>query len=62
MGKSTTYVGTPNYMAPELCESNPYNPASDIWSLGCVLYQFAALKPPFEARNFLGLILKITNA
>lgn len=57
--KQTTYVGTPNYMAPELCDESPYNPASDIWSLGCILYELAALHPPFEAKSWLSLIMKI---
>ena len=46
-------------MAPELCDESPYNPASDIWSLGCILYELAALHPPFEAKSWLSLIMKI---
>ena len=46
-----TVVGTPYYLSPELCEEKPYNNKSDIWSLGCVLYELCTLKHPFEAMN-----------
>ena len=44
-----TIVGTPYYLSPELCEEKPYNNKSDIWSLGCVLYELCTLRHPFEA-------------
>jgi NIMA (never in mitosis gene a)-related kinase len=44
-----TVVGTPYYLSPELCEEKAYNNKSDIWSLGCVLYELCTLKHPFEA-------------
>ena len=34
-----TMVGTPFYLSPELCEERPYNVKSDVWALGCVLYE-----------------------
>ena len=37
----------------------PYNQKSDIWALGCVLYELATLKKAFEAGNLLQLISKI---
>ena len=46
-----TVVGTPYYLSPELCEEKPYNNKSDIWSLGCVLYEMCTLRHPFEAQN-----------
>ena len=57
-----TIVGTPYYLSPELCEEKPYNHKSDIWSLGCVLYELATFKHPFEANNQGALILKIVRA
>ena len=42
-------VGTPAYISPELCEGKPYNQKSDIWALGCVLYELASLTRAFEA-------------
>lgn len=46
-----TYVGTPYYMPPELIREQAYNPVCDIWSLGCVIYEMCALKPPFTAKS-----------
>ena len=54
-----TVVGTPYYMSPEACQSEPYTSKSDVWSLGIILYELAALKHPFEANNLLGLVFKI---
>eukprot|EP00041_Stephanoeca_diplocostata_P036296 m.1318364 g.1318364 ORF g.1318364 m.1318364 type:complete len:764 (+) comp24841_c0_seq27:188-2479(+) len=56
---SRTMIGTPYYMSPEICEKRPYNNKSDVWSLGCVLYEMTTLKHAFDAGNFQGLILKI---
>ena len=36
---ANTMVGTPYYLSPEMCEEKPYNEKSDIWALGCVLYE-----------------------
>ncbi|XP_071152181.1 serine/threonine-protein kinase Nek1-like, partial [Mytilus edulis] len=54
-----TCIGTPYYLSPEICENRPYNNKSDVWSLGCVLYEIATLKHAFEAGNMKNLVLKI---
>lgn len=54
-----THVGTPYYMSPEQINESKYNEKSDIWSAGCLLYEIAALRPPFEAQNHLSLAIKI---
>jgi len=56
-----TVIGTPYYMSPELCESQPYGMKSDVWALGCILYEMCVLKHAFDATNICGLIFKILN-
>ncbi|XP_055931814.1 serine/threonine-protein kinase Nek8-like isoform X2 [Argiope bruennichi] len=57
--KAYTVVGTPCYISPELCEGKPYNQKSDIWALGCILYELMTLKRPFHASTLPALIMKI---
>jgi len=52
-------VGTPYYMSPEQINEQRYNEKSDIWSLGCIIYEMAALRPPFKAQNHFALAHKI---
>ncbi|XP_075886566.1 serine/threonine-protein kinase Nek5 isoform X3 [Nelusetta ayraudi] len=61
MEMARTCVGTPCYLSPEICQSRPYNNKTDIWSLGCVLYELCRLRPPFDAaglQQLLSLICK----
>ncbi|EMP28924.1 Serine/threonine-protein kinase Nek1 [Chelonia mydas] len=56
-----TCIGTPYYLSPEICRNKPYNNKSDIWALGCVLYEMCTLKHAFEAGNMKNLVLKIIS-
>jgi serine/threonine protein kinase len=48
---STSFTGTPLYMAPEVLQQHPYSFEMDIWSLGSVLYEMCTLQVPFFART-----------
>ena len=54
-----TQVGSPYYLSPELCEEKPYNAKSDVWALGCVLYEMCTKTHPFQASTQAALLLKI---
>ncbi|KAI3648025.1 hypothetical protein MP228_008246 [Amoeboaphelidium protococcarum] len=56
-----TYVGTPFYMSPEIVNESAYDQGSDIWALGCLIYELCALRPPFEARSQSQLNVKIKS-
>ena len=56
-----TQTGTPYYASPEVWNDKPYNSKSDIWSLGCVLYETMALNPPFRAKNMNELFKRVVK-
>ena len=47
---ATTFTGTPYYMSPEVLKHDGYNSKSDIWSLGCVLFELCTLKHAFQGQ------------
>ncbi|KAI0130149.1 kinase-like domain-containing protein [Xylariales sp. AK1849] len=56
---ASTYVGTPFYMSPEICAAERYTLKSDIWSLGCIIYELCSREPPFNAKSHYQLVQKI---
>ena len=54
-------VGTVLYQCPEIIQNQPYGEKADIWSLGCILYQTAMLRPPFEGSNPLSVAQAIVE-
>ena len=54
-----TCIGTPYYMSPEIFKNKPYNHKSDVWALGCILYELCTLKHAFDAKSLNGLASKI---
>ena len=59
--KAVTIVGTPYYLSPEIINNNPYSFKSDLWSLGVLLYEMCALKPPFNGANIHMLAMQIVR-
>jgi NIMA (never in mitosis gene a)-related kinase len=58
---ATTIIGTPYYMSPELFTNKPYNSKSDVWALGCCVYEMTTLRHAFNAKDMTSLVLKITR-
>ena len=57
-----TLIGTPYYLSPEMCQDMPYNQKSDVWALGCILYELCTFRHPFNATNQGALIIKILSS
>jgi serine/threonine protein kinase len=56
-----TVIGTPYNMSPEICDGKPYDHKSDIWALGCLLYEMLTFKHPFVATSLPALFVKIVQ-
>jgi len=51
MGMAKTQTGTPYYCSPEIWNDRQYDYKSDIWSVGCILYELCQLHPPFRGTS-----------
>ncbi|TRZ01824.1 hypothetical protein DNTS_026173 [Danionella cerebrum] len=58
---ASTLIGTPYYMSPELFSNKPYNYKSDVWALGCCVYEMATLKHAFNAKDMNSLAYRIVE-
>jgi len=61
MGMCSTQTGTPYYASPEVWADKPYDYKSDIWSVGCIIYELCFLKPPFRGQNLDQLYKNVTK-
>ena len=61
MTAASTVIGTPYYMSPEVCQGQHYDYKSDVWALGCILYEICALQQAWSGSNLLGLVYKIVQ-
>uniref|UniRef100_A0A0K0E9M5 non-specific serine/threonine protein kinase n=1 Tax=Strongyloides stercoralis TaxID=6248 RepID=A0A0K0E9M5_STRER len=62
MDGANTVIGTPYYISPEMCEGKNYNESTDIWAMGCILYEMACLQKTFEGTNLPALVTHIMKA
>jgi len=58
-GFAHTLVGTPYYLSPEICQRQLYGCPSDVWAVGCVLYEMCALRVPFDGQDCKELVERI---
>jgi len=54
-----TQTGTPYYASPEVWRDEPYSYKSDLWSIGCVIYELCALRPPFKGKDLDELFMNV---
>lgn len=59
MEMARTKIGTPYYMAPEIFRDRPYSYPSDVWALGCCLYDVFAFTPAFGSASMAQLVKRV---
>eukprot|EP00820_Chromera_velia_P021667 Cvel_30183.t1-p1 / transcript=Cvel_30183.t1 / gene=Cvel_30183 / organism=Chromera_velia_CCMP2878 / gene_product=Serine/threonine-protein kinase Nek1, putative / transcript_product=Serine/threonine-protein kinase Nek1, putative / location=Cvel_scaffold4267:346-2133(-) / protein_length=268 / sequence_SO=supercontig / SO=protein_coding / is_pseudo=false len=58
---ANTMIGTPLYMSPEVVNHKPYSFKSDIWALGCLLFELLTLRPPFNGHSHTEVVRNILS-
>ncbi len=61
MSAASTLVGTPVNLSPEVISGAPFSPSSDVWSLGCLVFELLTGDKPFAAASFAQVVLKVCN-
>jgi serine/threonine protein kinase len=60
--RTSTFVGTPHYMAPEVLRGQPYSFSADWWSLGVLLYELLTGEAPFSSNDRIQLYRSVLRA
>lgn len=58
---ASTHAGTPIYMSPEILLSKKYSYPTDVWSLGCILYELITFQQPFPPASMFTLVNAIVT-
>ena len=58
---ASTHCGTPCYYSPERCRGQQYGTPSDVWALGCILFECLTLERPFKAQSLHDLVSSVLN-
>lgn len=58
-GMAETLCGSPLYMAPEILKFQKYDTSADLWSVGCIVFEMVAHRPPFGGANHIQLLTNI---
>jgi len=58
---AATACGTPYYLSPELCLGQQYDHKSDVWAMGCVIYELLTLRRPFQGQNLMAVVTRICH-
>ena len=56
-----TSLGTPYYLSPEICAGQPYDYKSDMWMIGCILYEIVTGSKPFQGDSLPTILKNIVN-
>ncbi|CAF0733330.1 unnamed protein product [Rotaria sordida] len=61
MDVASTFTGTPYYMSPEVMKHDGYESKSDIWSVGCLLYEMCTYQHAFDGKGLMNVIYKVVE-